>query len=221
MPGAPVGIWPSWKSPFLLLPDSEDELSGRVSSTLRSGARRKLRLMQKRANVQIDRIESGDLALVLDDFFTLERNSWKGRNGTACDQDKSTRAFYTRLAAVAAEKEWLSLFRLTLNGETAAFHFGLTYDGVYMLPKLAFDEKFGEFSPGLVLMHEILRDSIQRQLRAIDFLGGDDEWKTRWCRSLRPHYWLYVFAKTFKGHMLHSLKFKWAAVAKDVVGWQA
>jgi len=215
--GFPVGTWRSQNSPFLLLPSSEPELRGRVSSTLRSNARRKLRHMEKSARAQFERIDTADLGAVLDDFFRIERQGWKGRNGTACDQDEQTRSFYTRLALLAADKEWLSLFRITLDGKTAAFHYGLTYDGVYLLPKLAFDEQFGDFSPGLVLMHEVILECIRMQLKAIDFLGTDDDWKTRWTQAVLPHYWLYIFPNTIKGRLLHKLKFEWATLAKRLL----
>jgi CelD/BcsL family acetyltransferase involved in cellulose biosynthesis len=215
--GFPVGAWPSQRSPFLPLPPSEEELQGRVSSQLRSSARRKLRQMEKKAPTRIERIQTSDLAPVLEDFFKLERSGWKGRKGSACDQDEQTRSFYMRLAELAAEKDWLSLFRLTLDGQTAAFHYGLTYDGIYLLPKLAFREEFSDLSPGLVLMHEVLRDCIDRQVRAIDFLGTDDEWKSRWSRSVLPHYWLYVFPKTLKGRLLQRMKFNWTTLAKDLL----
>lgn len=215
--GFPVGAWQSQRSPFLLLPSSEEELQGRVSSQLRSSARRKLRQMEKKADARIERIETSNLAPVLEEFFKIEKSGWKGRIGTACDQDEQTRSFYTLLAELAARKKWLSFFRLTLNGETVAFHYGLTYDGVYLLPKLAFREEFSDLSPGLVLMHEVVRDCIDRQIRAVDFLGTDDEWKSRWSRNVLPHYWLYIFPNTLKGRLLHKMKFKWATRAKSVL----
>jgi CelD/BcsL family acetyltransferase involved in cellulose biosynthesis len=216
--GFPVGAWPAQRSPFLLLPSTEEELQGSVSSQLRATARRKLRQMEKRSPVQIERIPtSDDLALVLEDFFQVERSGWKGKKGTACDQDTQTRTFYTRLAEVAAEKNWLALYRLTLGGQTVALHFGLIYDGVYLLPKLAFREEFSELSPGLVLMHEVVRDCIRQQINTIDFLGTVDEWKSRWTHDVVPHYWLYIFSKSFKGRLLWRMKFKWAAAAKQIL----
>jgi CelD/BcsL family acetyltransferase involved in cellulose biosynthesis len=212
-----VGTWPSQRSPFLLLPSSEAELQGLVSSTLRSNARRKLRHMEKSALTRFERIETADVVPVLEDFFRIERQGWKGRNGTACDQNEETRSFYTRLAELAAANKWLSLFRITLDGQTAALHYGLTYNGVYFLPKLAFDEQFSDYSPGLVLMHEVILECIRRQLKAIDFLGTDDDWKTRWSRAVLPHYWLYVFPDTAKGRLLHKLKFEWTALAKRLL----
>src|SRR5262245_3897965 len=109
--GFPVGTWAGQRSPFLDLPDSEDGLQDRVSSQLRSNARRRLRQMEKKGPVCIERLPLSDLKSVLDDFFKVESSGWKGRKGTACDQDDQTRKFYTRLADVAAKHKWLSLFR--------------------------------------------------------------------------------------------------------------
>jgi CelD/BcsL family acetyltransferase involved in cellulose biosynthesis len=207
--GFPVGAWESQRSPFLHLPATEDELQGRVSSQLRSTARRRQRQMEKRGAVRFESLDGGDLVSSLNDFFSIERSGWKGRDGTACAQDEQTRVFYTRLAGLAAQRDWLALSRLTLDGETIAFQYGMTYAGNYLLPKLAFREEFREFSPGLVLMHEVLRRCITRQVTKIDFLGSDDEWKTRWSPAVLPHSWLYIFRRNLKGRLLQQVKFTW------------
>jgi CelD/BcsL family acetyltransferase involved in cellulose biosynthesis len=219
--GFPVGAWESQRSPYLQLPDSEEELQGRVSSQLRSTARRRQRQMEKRGDLRFEFFSGGNLGAHLEDFFAVERSGWKGRDGTACSQDLHTRAFYTRLADVAAKRGWLSLSRLTLDGETVAFQYGMTYEGHYLLPKLAFREEYSEFSPGLVLMNEVLRDCITRRATRIDFLGGDDEWKTRWSPAVLPHSWLYIFRKSLKGRVLRQMKFSWGPWMKRLWNRQA
>jgi CelD/BcsL family acetyltransferase involved in cellulose biosynthesis len=216
--GLPVGAWESQRSPYLALPATEDGLAGRISSQMRSNARRRRRQMEKQAPVEIERVDGGDTAAVLEDFFRVEQSGWKGREGTACSQDEQTRAFYTQLAEVAARQGWLSLFRLKLDGKTIAFHYGLTYGGSYLLPKLGYDEAFRDFSPGLVLMHEVIRDSVARRLGNIDFLGSDDDWKLRWSRQVLRHHWLYVFRGDLKGRLLEKLKFAWVPWFKKVLG---
>jgi CelD/BcsL family acetyltransferase involved in cellulose biosynthesis len=212
--GFPVGTWAGQRSPFLELPDSEEGLQERVSSQQRSNARRRLRQMEKKAPVCIERLQMPDLTSVLEDFFKVESSGWKGRKGTACEQDEQTRAFYTRLAGIAAERGWLSLFRLTLDGQTIAFHYGLTYENTYLLPKLAYHEAFSDVSPGLVLMHEVIRDCVARKLNRIEFLGTDDEWKLRWSRTVLPHYWIYIFRNNLKGRFLQKIKFGWGSTAR-------
>jgi CelD/BcsL family acetyltransferase involved in cellulose biosynthesis len=213
--GCPVGTWESQRSPYLNLPASKEELQGTVSTQQRANARRRMRQMEAKGSVRFERVAHRDTASVLEDFFEIERSGWKGAEGTACGQNMQTRSFYTRLAQISAEHDWLSLYRLTLNGQTVAFQYGLTYNGTYLLPKLAFREEFGEMSPGLVLMHEILLDCISRNLSVIDMLGGDDEWKVRWSRTVVPHHWLYIFRNNLKGRMLRKVKFDWGPRIKE------
>lgn len=219
--GWPVGAWESQRSPYLVLPETEEGLAGRVSSQMRSNARRRRRQMEKKGAVAVERISAGDTAALLEDFFAVERSGWKGREGTACDQDAQTRAFYTRLAEVAAAQGWLSLQRLTLDGRTTAFHYGLSYGGRYLLPKLGYDEAFHDFSPGLVLMYEAIRDSVSRGQAQVEFLGSDDEWKLRWSRTVVPHHWLYIFRGDLKGRLLQKLKFDWGHWVKRILGRDA
>jgi CelD/BcsL family acetyltransferase involved in cellulose biosynthesis len=218
--GYPVGIWESQRSPYLTLPAIKEELQGRVSTQQRANARRRMRQMEAKGAVQFELLRATDSAripAVLEDFFEVEKSGWKGAGGTAVDQDGSTRTFYTRLAEVCAKNDWLSLYKLTLNGQSVAFQYGITYNGSYMLPKLTFREEFSELSPGLVLMHEILLDSISRGLQCIDMLGSDDEWKLRWSRTVLPHYWLYIFRDNFKGRTLQKMKFSWGPKLKDIM----
>ncbi len=205
--GFPVGAWESQRSPYLGIPSGDDPLSACVSAQARANVRRRRRQMEKQAPVKVERLHGGDVRQALEEFFAIERSGWKGRQGTACAQDERTRTFYMRLADLAAEREWLSFFRLVLGGRTIAFHFGLVYGGRYLLPKLGYDEAFRELSPGLVLMYEAMSDCVSRQLSTIEFLGSDDEWKLRWSRTVRPHHWLYVFRNDIRGRMLQMGKF--------------
>lgn len=219
--GFPVGVWESQRSPYLALPSPVRIRSGEpgtaISPRQRSNARRRLRQMKVKSSVRFECVHASEVSNGLRDFFDVEHSSWKGRNGTACDQDDQTCAFYTRLAEVATEHDWLSMFRLVLDGRTAAMHYGLIYNGSYLLPKVAFREEFSELSPGLVLMNEVIDACEARKVTSIDFLGGNDEWKLRWSCTVVPHYWLFIFRKDVKGRLLHRMKFSWGPWAKRVL----
>jgi CelD/BcsL family acetyltransferase involved in cellulose biosynthesis len=218
--GFPVGIWESQRSPYLAIPPvtrDKTEAGGAISPRQRSNARRRLRQMQAKSTVRFECIPAAEVMPGLQDFFDVEHSSWKGRNGTACDQDEQTCAFYTDLARVTSAREWLSMFRLVLNGRTAAIHYGMIYNNSYLLPKVAFREEFSELSPGLVLMNEVIDACAARNVTLIDFLGGNDEWKLRWSCTVVPHYWLFIFRNNFKGRMLHRMKFDWGPWAKQML----
>jgi CelD/BcsL family acetyltransferase involved in cellulose biosynthesis len=153
----------------------------------------------------------------LEECFAIEQKSWKGLEGTAILQDARTHAFYTELAHIAASQNYLSLFLLKLNGQSIAFHYGFTYGRTYYMPKIGYDEAFEAGCPGLVLLEEIMKDSIRRGLKECDFLGMDMPWKRDWSKQACRHDWLFIYRDTIVGRALHEVKFKWIPAAKHLL----
>ncbi len=216
--GLPVGAWEGERSPYLAFPSSYEELLETKSPAFRANLRRRRRQLEKAGALSVERFTGIEgLAERLDEGFALERSGWKGKLGTAIAQDNRTRAFYTEVAKGAALHGYLSLFFLRLDGRPIAFHFGLIYDGVYSVPKLAYDEELRGASPGLVLLEEAIKDGISRGLRGYDFLGAEAEWKNKWSSSVRPNHWLFIFRDTLMGHALRKAKFGFVPAARRVL----
>ena len=216
--GFPVGTWESQSSPYLPLPSSYQELLAGMSTGFKANLRRRRRRLEAMGTVSVEHVTGGaDLQARLEEGFAIERSGWKGKKGTAISQDARTYGFYTELAHTAAARNYLSLFFLTLNGKAIAFHYGLTYGGVYYVPKLAYDESLKECSPGLLLVEEGIKDCIARGVKGYDFLGLSGGWKTQWSNQTRRHNWLYIFRDSRFGQALQTTKFKLLPAAKQVL----
>jgi len=214
----PAGLWRSHGSPVLDLPASEEELDRRLSSQLRATVRRRRRRLAELGELTFGRRDRDESLEELRDCFELERNGWKGRDGTACFQDREALDFYLRLASLAARRGWLALYLLRLDGKPIAFQYGLVHGGVFNLLKLSFDERLAKWSPGLVLQDEVVRDCMARGLRRCAYLGGDEPWKRRWASGAVEHFWLFVFRDDLRGRLLRRAKFDWAPVVKRGLG---
>jgi CelD/BcsL family acetyltransferase involved in cellulose biosynthesis len=95
--------------------------------------------------------EPAAVAAALDDFFALEAAGWKGRAGTASADHDELRSF-TRAAVIglAAEgKAWLN--RILVDGSAIAAAIVLRSGRQAWFWKIAFDESFARFSPGVML----------------------------------------------------------------------
>jgi CelD/BcsL family acetyltransferase involved in cellulose biosynthesis len=216
--GYPVGTWESQASPYLPLPSSYEALLKPMSSSFRANLRRRRRRLEAMGTVTVERVTGGpDLQARLEEGLAIEQSGWKGKEGTAILQDKTTHGFYSELAHTAAARNYLSLFFLKLNGKSIAFHYGFTYGGIYYMPKLGYDETLKECSPGLVLLEEIMKDCIARGLKGYDFLGLAGDWKTKWSGQLRRHNWLYIFRDTPFGQALRAITFTLLPAAKQVL----
>ena len=157
-------------------------------------------------------------AAVLQSIYEVERSGWKGREGSAIACHPELRQFYDEVARQAARHGYLSLYSLELNGRPVAVHFGLTHRGRYFLPKPAYDESYGRFAPGQLLMHEILSDCVRRGGREIDFLGPAADWKSEWTSETRSHSVWQVFRPGFRGHTLHAATFRIKPALRALLG---
>lgn len=203
--GFPTGRWCAMQSPCHMLPATWAELERQLSSRFRANLRRRRRALARLGEVRAERCS--DSAERVKAGIELERKGWKGRAGTAMAQDADTCGFYTDLARVFGTQGRLALWALYLDDRLIAFQFGLEHKGSYALLKPAYDESLARYSPGQLLMVEVLRDAIARRLTRFEFLGEDMTWKRDWQPETRDQDWLFVFRRSVAGRILRALKF--------------
>jgi Acetyltransferase (GNAT) domain len=92
-----------------------------------------------------------------EDFLGLEQAGWKGRDGAALANDQNSRTFLFEIVEGAAAAGRLDFQRLCLNGKPIAMLINFrTPPGSWSF-KIAYDEAFARFSPGVMIELENLR----------------------------------------------------------------
>src|SRR4051812_7712608 len=177
-------------SPFLELPATYDELLAGKSGNFRSQLGRRRRALEREGEL-VFRTARGDDDL--DAVFRVEAAGWKSEEGTAILSDSRTQRLYRSFARIAAERGWLRLHLLELDGRAIAADYSVVFAGGEFLLKTGFDEEWGRLSPGLVLRGEVLRQAIEDGLGYYDFLGGPDHYKLRWTDEARMRVTLRAF----------------------------
>jgi CelD/BcsL family acetyltransferase involved in cellulose biosynthesis len=185
---------PREESPYLRLPDEFAALLAGRSPNLRSQYRRRRRALQREGRL-VFRTTTGGSGLDRDlrAFFAVEGSGWKRRAGTAILLDPSLERLYASFARAAADRGWLRLHLLELDGVAIAGDLGCAISGVGYCVKTGFDEGRARLSPGLVLRGEILRSAVAEGLHGYDFLGGPDGYKRRWADTVRPRVTLHAY----------------------------
>ena len=107
--------------------------------------------------------EPGAVTTAIEDFFALEAGGWKGRAGTAAAQHQDSRAFMqTAMPALAADGK-VAIDRIMVDGRTIAATIMLRSGRCAWFWKIAYDENFARFSPGVmlsaVLTNELVDDT--------------------------------------------------------------
>lgn len=95
--------------------------------------------------------EAGDLRDAVIDFIALEQRGWKGRAGGAAALDPAAAQFMTEAVAGLALDRKARVDRLRLNGRTIAAAITLYSRDYAWFWKIAFDEEFARYSPGVQL----------------------------------------------------------------------
>jgi len=174
--------------------------------------RQNLRRRRKKADaygpLSLDRVDHAD-PLRLASFYDLENAGWKGREQTAIACDAEARLFYDSIAAVAERFGYFSLYLLKSGDAVIAGHFGLTYNGRYYSPKVAYDESYANYGPGHLIVHDILRECKERGIVEFHFLGPWMDWKAEWTSHGQRHANCYIFRRGWFGSLLHAAKFEW------------
>jgi len=103
------------------------------------------------------------VAAALGDFLALEAGGWKGRAGTAtADRDDLHRFLRTAVGGLAAEGKVL-VNRILVDGRAIAAGIVLRSGRGAWFWKIAYDESFARFSPGVMLTvalsNELLEDA--------------------------------------------------------------
>ena len=92
------------------------------------------------------------------DFLKLEAASWKGRRGTAIDADAAAAAMLHEAAAGLAAAGALRFWRLSLDGRAVAMLYAIVEGNCAWLGKIAHDEAFAKYSPGVLQILQATED---------------------------------------------------------------
>ena len=170
-----------------------------LSRNLRSDVRRSLRRLGEAGNVSFEVVDGRDRTEpLLTEGFRVESSGWKGARGTAILSRPETEEFYREVGAWAAEKGWLRLAFLRLDGRTVAFEFAIEEGGVYYALKSGFDPAYRAFSPGKLLIHLTLKHAFSLGLASYD-MAGVEEYKLAWTDKFRELMLFQAFASSPAG----------------------
>ncbi len=139
------------------------------------GKRRK-ELRRQRARLgelgQLETVElqpGDDPRLWLASFHELEACGWKGRDGVASSSPGGDQSFIDEMALLAAGRGRLQMMALRLDGKPIAIKMNLLGGTGAFAFKIAFDESFARFSPGV----QLELDNVRRVHEAPDLLWMD------------------------------------------------
>jgi CelD/BcsL family acetyltransferase involved in cellulose biosynthesis len=126
-----------------------------VDETLRPHHRRELRRLGRRLSEEMGApIEIRDVShdqAQIERFIGMEASGWKGRRGTAFAAQEGHREFFAEICHEFREAGRLQLLALEAGDRTAALKCNLLAGEEVFCFKIAYDEAYARFSPGVQL----------------------------------------------------------------------
>jgi CelD/BcsL family acetyltransferase involved in cellulose biosynthesis len=203
-----TGFWRSANALYIAVRGSWPQYLESLESRHRSNLRRRLKRLFREHDVDVDQLSSGDdLDAAIEEGLRIEAAAWKGEAGTAIACRPPERQFYTRFARRCAERGWLRLRFLRVDGQRVAFSYAIVFRNVLYSLKAGYDPRAASHSPFTLLSYLMIHDAFGRGVARYEFLGAADPWKADWTRREQPHCWLFVLPPAPWARALHAVKF--------------
>jgi CelD/BcsL family acetyltransferase involved in cellulose biosynthesis len=162
-------------SAVLPLPGDWDSYLSALDQKQRHELRRKRRRLQRTyPEARFRTATPATLARDLQRFVDLHRGA-EGHKGYFMQPEIAS--FFERIALDFSLRGWLHLDFLEVEDVVLASTFGFELDGRFYLYNSAYDADAARLSPGLVLVSELVKESIGRGVESFDFLRGPERYK--------------------------------------------
>lgn len=164
-----------FQSPVLRFAGDWNAYLASKSANFREQIRRRERALRRKHDVALRLSGLSELEADIDLLFDLYRARWPGPERPF----STAKAFHQDFARVAAEKGWLRLWFLELDGRAVAAWYGFRFAGVESFYQAGRDPSLGDASVGLVLLSHTIREALDDGIREYRFLRGGEDYKYR------------------------------------------
>jgi CelD/BcsL family acetyltransferase involved in cellulose biosynthesis len=188
-------------SPFISFAGTWDEFLAKMSSNDRNQLRRKQKSLDQKGKVtfEICNPDPNCVKATLDEFMRVEAAGWKGQQQTALAFDQPLRRFFDTYAREANREGYLRFCLLRVDDKLIAGQIAVLYANRSWLLKVGYDEEWAEYSPGVLLTHEVIRHACQEGLEGFEFLGRDEHWIHRWTRQVHRYVTFVGYPLSYRG----------------------
>jgi CelD/BcsL family acetyltransferase involved in cellulose biosynthesis len=121
---------------------------------------------------------ASDIEIYIEDFFAQHIERWRGTLSPSLFHDERNKQFYRHIVRVLPTG-WITLSVLKWREQVLGFHFGLSYGKRFIWYKPAFNVAFARYSPGQVLLQEVMEHARTQGFEEFDFGVGKEAYKNR------------------------------------------
>lgn len=175
-----------------MLPSSTEELPRLFSPRQQANLRNARSRLARAGGAEFEVARSETLPDFLRELFELHTTRWATMNQPGVVQDERVQGFLRLSSRRLLASGCLRLYRMRVQGRTAAVVYSLFQrDTVYCYLQ-GFDPGFSSLSPGTLLIFFLMQDAVRRGMRRFDFLRGREPYKQHWRPQIEPTFRISV-----------------------------
>ena len=154
--------------------DIETYMRTALHGAQRHELRRHARRLSEAGRVEYLSLEpGGDVAAWIEEFLRIEAISWKGKGGRAIACDEADRKYFVEVAKEGFRRGQLMMLALHVDGRPIAHKCNFLSGLGSFAFKIAFDEEYARYSPGVLLeLENIRRLHAQSKVKWMDSCAG-------------------------------------------------
>jgi CelD/BcsL family acetyltransferase involved in cellulose biosynthesis len=177
--GRRVRTFPRGESYVTKLASSWEEQRGRFRKKLLADADRcRRRLAEAEGPVRVERLrERDELTEAVRTIAERHRLRHTSLGRFSMFERPETEAFYLRLVERAADDDRLHVTRLLAGDRVAAVHLGFDTGERFLYYLPTFDQGLSRYSPGRLLLLDLMKEAIEGGRRAFDLGRGEESYK--------------------------------------------
>lgn len=158
--------------------------------------------LQKAGKVRFRHIESQQEAEAqLTNFFDQHVRRFAGTGRRSIYAAPESRQFLKAVVQELGLRDKLRFGVLELDDRPLAWHFGFEVNGKFLLYQHTFDLDAAAYTPGELLLWNLLAYSRDHLIREFDFGNGDELYKNRFSNSSRETFSIFLEPRGFAGRI--------------------
>ncbi len=197
----------SLSAPYMVLSDWESSYA-KVSKKIKKDSERSRRRLSEKGSTEF-RIANNpdDIRDITKIMIKQKAERLMEMGAKNMFEDANYQKFYIEAGLKIYGEGYLHLSWLSLNEDVIATHWGILFNNrlYWLMP--TFNKSYRNYSPGRILMEEVIRWCCNNNIRYFDFCLGDEPYKSDWTDTkMRLH--RYLKPLTFKGLIFDKLYWK-------------
>jgi CelD/BcsL family acetyltransferase involved in cellulose biosynthesis len=185
-------------APYIELPSSWEEYSGRLGGKRRRTMGRMLRKLEKEQGaVSFRRDDVASLEADLSRFFELHQERWRAVGISGSFADPRVREFYREAARSFLNRGWLYFSSMSVDDRLVSAFYGCLFHRRLYFISSGRDVRYSRYSVGQLHQMQMIKEAIGQNLTEFDFLQGDEPYKFHWTGSARRYVRVTVIRRGF------------------------